>query len=64
MSRPPKPPELVQWEEWITAGPPQFCHNCDHYSGTGQCFIFKMTVPVEFVNTKGQCDKWSQEVPF
>jgi hypothetical protein len=62
--RPPKPIELIQWEEWVKAGPPQFCHNCDEYSGDGYCFIFKMKVPVEFAQSIGACNDWKQELPF
>lgn len=64
MSRPPKPDFLVQYEEWLNAGPPQCCHNCDHYGPKGECFIFKMHPPLEFVNSQGQCDSWEHEVPF
>ena len=64
MPRPPKPEFLVQYEEWISAGPPQCCHTCDHYGGNGQCFMFKIQPPAEFVNSQGQCESWSQEVPF
>lgn len=64
MTRPPKPDFLVQYEEWTKAGPPQCCHTCDHYGGDGRCFIFKMEPPIEFVNSAGNCDSWSWEVPF
>ena len=64
MSRPPKPDFLIQYEEWRQAGPPQCCHTCDHYGGNGQCFIFKIQPPAEFIDSQGQCESWSQEVPF
>jgi hypothetical protein len=64
MSRPPKPDFLIQYEEWRQAGPPQCCHTCDHFGGRGECFIFGTYPPAEFVNSQGQCDSWSQEVPF
>lgn len=64
MPRPPKPEFLVQYEAWRDAGPPPCCHNCDHYSGEGRCFIFKIEPPIEFVNSYGKCDQWSQEIPF
>ena len=64
MSRPPKPDFLIQYEEWVRSGPPQCCHTCDHYGGNGQCFIFKIQPPAEFVTSQGQCESWSQEVPF
>jgi hypothetical protein len=64
MKRLPKPDFLMQYEEWINAGPPQCCHTCDHFSGNGKCFKFGMYPPVEFVNSQGQCAAWSSEVPF
>ena len=64
MQMPPKPDFLVQYEEWMNAGPPKCCHTCDHFGGTGQCFAFKMHPPVSFINSHGQCASWSQEVPF
>lgn len=64
MSRLPKPDFLVQYEQWVSAGPPECCHTCDHYSGEGRCFVFNMMVPAEFVNSFGQCEKYEQEIPF
>lgn len=64
MPRQPKPDFLVQYEEWLRAGPPQCCHTCDHYSGEGICFAFEMEPPADFVNSVGQCESWSWEVPF
>lgn len=64
MPRPPKPEFLVQYEEWMKAGPPPCCHNCDHYSADGRCFAFSMEPPAEFVNSYGKCEKWEQELPF
>jgi hypothetical protein len=64
MPRPAKPDFLVQYEEWVRAGPPQCCHNCISYSMDGRCYVFDMEPPADFVNSAGQCDKWEREVPF
>jgi hypothetical protein len=64
VSRPPKPDFLLQYEEWLRAGPPRCCHTCDHFSADGKCFVFGIHPPMEFVNSQGQCDKWDQELPF
>ena len=64
MPRPPKPDFLVQYEQWVSAGPPQCCHTCDHYSGEGRCFTFNMVPPAEFVNSFGQCEKYERMIPF
>lgn len=65
MSTRPKEPEfLIQWREWVKAGPPQCCHTCDHYGADGLCTEFFMTPPDDFANTVDGCDKWELELPF
>jgi hypothetical protein len=62
--RPSKPPELIEWEQWVRPAAPQFCHNCDHYSGDGYCYVFQMIPPADFANSKGACPNWEQMLPF
>lgn len=50
--------------EWRNVKPPKCCHTCDWYNKEGQCEFFKMEPPEEFANTKDQCEKWIQEIPF
>lgn len=38
MSRPPEPEFLVQWREWMRAGPPKCCHTCEHYDQFGRAW--------------------------
>jgi hypothetical protein len=64
MSRLPKPDFLVQWEEWIAAGPPRSCHSCDAYDMNGNCMTFKMRPPDEFVLTQDNCPCWERICPF
>ena len=63
-TRPPEPEYLIQWREWIKAGPPKCCHTCDYYSGAGDCLAFDMRPPEDFAATQGACEKWIQEIPF
>ena len=58
--RPQKPDDLAFWE----GPPPQYCHNCDHYSKQGACLLFKMKPPDEWVNKRDACNKWEWWVPF
>lgn len=62
--RPKKPSSLIDYEKWIDAGPPKFCHNCEYYSRYGDCTRFNMRPPPEFANTEGACKFWEMEVPF
>jgi len=62
--RPQKPEFLIQYEEWIKAGPPKCCHNCDSYSEQGHCLHFDMRPPEEFAATQDACPDWSLEIPF
>lgn len=64
MSRPKEPEYIVQWREWMRAGPPKCCHTCDHYSKEGYCYQYKMTPPPEFAASLGECKYWLQEIPF
>jgi len=63
-TRPPEPEFLIQWREWVQAGPPRCCHTCEHYGVDGLCVEFFMTPPAEFAETVGECPKWEQECPF
>jgi len=62
--RPPKPEFLIQYEEWLKAGPPKCCHNCDSYSEQGHCLHFDMRPPEEFAATQDACPDWTFEIPF
>lgn len=62
--RPPKPEALIEHEEWLAKGPPQFCWNCDHYGADGSCYHFCMVPPEEFTKTEGGCPSWEQLLPF
>ena len=64
MTRPAEPEYIVQWREWMRAGPPKCCHTCEHYSKEGYCYQYKMTPPKEFAESIGECKYWIQEIPF
>jgi hypothetical protein len=64
MSRPKEPEYLVQWREWMRAGPPKCCHTCEHYSPDGECWQYKMTPPQAFADSVGECKDWIPEIPF
>jgi len=63
-TRPPEPEFLIQWREWVKAGPPKCCHTCENYDHQGKCFEFDMTPPEDFTATVDACDKWEMEIPF
>lgn len=63
-TRPPEPEFLIQWREWMRAGPPRFCHTCEHYGVDGLCVVFFMKPPVDFAATVGECADWEMEIPF
>ena len=63
-TRPPEPEFLIQWREWMRAGPPKCCHTCDHFNQSGHCLAFDMRPPDDFAATPGACDQWIQELPF
>lgn len=64
MSRPPEPKLLVDYREWVKAGPPKCCHTCEHYRVDGFCVEFFMSPPEEFAASMDGCDKWKREIPF
>lgn len=64
MSRPPEPKLLVDYREWVKAGPPKCCHTCEHYRVDGFCVEFFMRPPEEFAASMDGCDKWKREIPF
>jgi hypothetical protein len=55
---------LVDYREWIKAGPPKCCHTCEMYGNDGLCTEFFMTPPAEFAAEVDACPKWECEVPF
>jgi hypothetical protein len=63
-TRPAEPQVLIEWREWVNAGPPKVCHSCEHYDKGGHCRIFDMRPPEEFAATVDACDKWQWEIPF
>ena len=63
-TRPPEPQFLIDYREWLKAGPPKCCHTCDHFNQSGHCLAFDMTPPEDFAATVDACDKWEQELPF
>ena len=63
-TRPPEPGFLIQWREWMRAGPPKCCHTCEHYGADGLCVEFFMTPPPEFAGQVDACDKWEAECPI
>ena len=63
-TRPPEPEWLIQWREWMRAGPPKCCHTCYHFDQFGHCMVFDMRPPEDFASTVDACDKWEAECPF
>jgi hypothetical protein len=63
-TRPPEPQFLIDYREWMRAGPPKCCHTCDHFTQSGNCLAFDMQPPDEFAETVGECPRWIQEIPF
>lgn len=63
-TRPPEPEFLIQWREWVKAGPPKCCFTCEHYGVDGLCVEFFMTPPEDFAATVDACDKWEAACPF
>lgn len=63
-TRPQEPDFLIQWREWMRAGPPKCCHTCDEYSPDGNCLKFDMRPPEEFAATVDSCDQWLEVIPF
>ena len=63
-TRPPEPEFLIQWSEWMRAGPPKCCHTCDHLNQSGHCLAFDMTPPEDFASTVDACEQWIMEIPF
>ena len=61
--RQPKPQALVDYDLWNAKGPPRFCHNCDHYTGGGECMVYNMTPPLEYTQQE-DCPSWERELPF
>jgi hypothetical protein len=64
MSRPPEPQFLVDYREWVKAGPPKCCHTCDWYEDDGKCAKYEMEPPAEFAATEDECHDWIEECPF
>jgi hypothetical protein len=63
-TRPPEPEWLIQWREWMRAGPPKCCFTCDHFDQSGHCLAFDMTPPEDFASTVDACEQWIMEIPF
>jgi len=64
MTRPPEPQFLIDYREWVKAGPPKCCFTCDHFNQSGHCLAFDMTPPEDFAATLDSCDKWVDMIPF
>jgi len=64
MSRPPEPQFLIDYREWLKAGPPKCCHTCDHFNQSGKCLAFDMRPPDEFAASVDACESWEPECPF
>jgi len=64
VKRPQEPEFLIQWREWVQAGPPKCCFTCEHFNQSGHCLVFDMTPPEDFAATVDGCDKWEAECPF
>jgi hypothetical protein len=65
MSRPPEPQFLIDYREWLQAGPPKCCHTCEHYGVDGLCAKHEMAAPpAEFAATEDECPDWIMECPF
>jgi hypothetical protein len=63
-TRPPEPEFLIQWREWMRAGPPKCCFTCDEYDASGHCMVFDMRPPEDFASTVDACEHWIMEIPF
>ena len=63
-TRPPEPEFLIQWREWMRAGPPKCCFTCDAYDESGHCLAFDMTPPEDFASTVDACEQWVEMIPF
>lgn len=63
-TRPPEPQFLIDYREWLKAGPPKCCHTCDHFNQSGQCLAFDMRPPDEFAASVDACESWEPECPF
>ena len=63
-TRPQEPKFLVDYREWVKAGPPKCCHTCEHFGNDGLCVNFFMEPPAEFAEALDLCPSWELEVPF
>ena len=63
-TRPPEPEFLIQWRDWMRAGPPKCCHTCDYFDEHGHCTSYDMTPPAEFCDTVDACGRWVYAIPF
>ena len=63
-TRPQEPKFLVDYREWVKAGPPKCCHTCEHFGNDGLCVEFFMAPPAEFAEAVDLCLSWELEVPF
>lgn len=63
-TRPPEPQFLIDYREWLKAGPPKCCHTCDQFNQSGHCLAFDMRPPDEFAASVDACESWEMEVPF
>ena len=63
-TRPPEPEFLIQWREWMRAGPPKCCFTCDHFNQSGHCLAFDMTPPEDFASTVDACEQWEEVIPL
>jgi len=58
-------PDLVtDYKRWLAAGPPRFCHTCEHYDVNGTCVVFFMEPPADFAAKPGECADWEMEILF
>ena len=63
-TRPPEPEFLIDYREWVKAGPPKCCFTCDEYDESGHCRKFEMRPPDEFAASVDACESWEPECPF
>lgn len=63
-TRPPEPQFLIDYREWVKAGPPKCCFTCDYFNQSGHCLAFDMRPPDEFAATVDACESYMEEVPF
>lgn len=63
-TRPPEPEFLIQWRDWMRAGPPKCCHTCDNFTAQGACIAFNMRPPDDFTSQLDVCPQWLEEIPF